>query len=771
MMRKMHVPTYWPVVFGVQLSEYRGVDVEVKKVIIMSAMPIIIEPPPISIDPCPDMSDVEDAMAPLEVAVMDIDVELMSMFRVEASDKNGRWISGDDEFFCAQQSAQSSHQAATILTKARHRAPSTSSACATTTFAMAHSHMAMSMDSPPRWLDQPVMLHSSRAYKCSLNHTEQCEYQQGYWRFWYELDHRYALPTVAFFMTAIILFAIPFILAPFVSSTARSKQVRRILALNRYLSYRAYRIPLLNWNSAPIGVLLLGAVGTIFFFSMTLGPKPYYWPNEKNPETGKVTLSFGNSPPIASRSGWMSLACLPFIIATSSKSNLITTITGVSHEKLQVFHRWISYACFVLALIHTFPFIVYHIWKGDMVKSWNEDVFYWTGVVALVAQAWLTFASFSPLRNLCYEFFKVSHFLAALIFVVFFFLHCDFRLSSWDYFIATGVIFSLTFLHSQLRIYFQHGLKKANISLASNGFIKVSVPTKTTWRAGQHYFIRFIGLGTHGLTAHPFTACSLPSKAHYYEAKDSELVFYIRPQGGFTARLAKFAHKHPNASMRVLLDGPYGGIDMRKLASSQKTLALAGGSGAGWLLPLIEAFLRRRDCLSETSKMGCSDHQEEAPEMKVILATRDLATRNWFEEAIRDLLATSLTGCCPSGLAVDIYYTARREEKQNAPGKFLQALDDAEIKIAAAAETSSKSSDSSDSAPLLSATHHASRPNLPATIREEAAAQSTSSVRVFCCGPLSMQNDVQNAVAREQLRVLKDGSKDVYLHMEHFSWT
>ncbi|KXT17614.1 hypothetical protein AC579_10141 [Pseudocercospora musae] len=646
---------------------------------------------------------------------------------------------------------------------------------------MAHSHMAMSMDSPPRWLDQPVKLHSSRAYKCSLNHTEQCEYQQGYWRFWYELDHRYALPTVAFFMTAITLFAIPFVLAPFVSAVAQSKQVRKILALHRYLSYRAYRIPLLNWNSAPIGVLLLGAIGTIFFFGMTLGPKPYFWPNEKDSETGKVTLSFGNSPPIASRSGWMALACLPFIIATSSKSNIITTITGVSHEKLQVFHRWISYACFILALIHTFPFIVYHIWKGDMVKSWNEDVFYWTGVVALVAQAWLTFASFSPLRNLCYEFFKASHFLAALIFVVFFFLHCDFRLSSWDYFIATGVIFSLTFLHSQLRIYFQHGLRNAKISLASNGFIKVSIPTKTTWRAGQHYFIRFMGLGTHGLTAHPFTACSLPSKAHYYEAKDSELVFYIRPQGGFTARLAKFAEQHPNASMRVLLDGPYGGIDMRKLASSQKTLALAGGSGAGWLLPLIEAFLRRKDCFSagcdpETGKMVALCNGE-GPEMKVILATRDLATRNWFEEAICALLSASLTGCCPSGLSVEIYYTGREENKiaPKETGQFLQALDeperapDAGENIAAKTSSNSSDSDSEKVGSLLNPTDHASRPDLPAMIKE-GAANSTSGMSVFCCGPLSMQNDVQNAVAREQFAVMKDGIKDIYLHMEHFSW-
>lgn len=396
-------------------------------------------------------------------------------------------------------------------------------------------------------------------------------------------------------------------------------------------------------------------------------------------------------------------------------------------------------------------------------------------------QAWLAFASFSPLRNWCYEFFKLSHFIAALIFIVVLFLHCDFRLSSWDYFIATGVIFSLTFLHSQLRIFFQHGIQKSTISLVSNGFIKVSVPTKTTWRAGQHYFIRFIGLGAHGLTSHPFTVCSLPSKAHYYEARDNELVFYIRPQGGLTARLAKYAEAHPNASMRVLLDGPYSGIDMRKLATCQKTLALAGGSGAGWLLPLIEAFLRRRDCFStgcdpETGKMGalCDG---EGPEMKVILATRDLATRNWFEEAISELLSASLTGCCPSGLSVEIYYTGD-EENKSAPkqtGQILQALDepekapDADINVIAKDSSKSSDSESEKVGSLLSPTDHASRPDLP-TIIKTSAAESSSSMAVFCCGPLSMQNDVQNAVAREQITGIKDGSKDVYLHMEHFSW-
>lgn len=246
----------------------------------------------------------------------------------------------------------------------------------------------------------------------------------------YEADWHYALPTVAFFLTAIALFAIPFLLSPFFAPTRRPLFAKARSAA-RFLSYRQYRLKALNWNSAPLGVLLLGGVGAIFFFSMVLGPKPYYWPNVKEPGTTELLESWGGSPPIATRSGWLALGCLPFIMATSPKSNMITGLTGISHEKLQVFHRWTSYACFVLALIHTFPFIVYNAWLGTLASEWKTNVCYWTGVVALVAQAWLTFASIGPLRSMYYEFFKISHFVAAAVFVVFFFLHCGGILTSW----------------------------------------------------------------------------------------------------------------------------------------------------------------------------------------------------------------------------------------------------------------------------------------------------------------------------------------------------
>ena len=77
---------------------------------------------------------------------------------------------------------------------------------------------------------------------------------------------------------------------------------------------------------------------------------------------------------------------------------MVASLTGVSHDRLILFHNWLAWAMFVLALIHTFPFIIFHIWKGDMMMVWMTSVVYWTGVVALIAQAYLTLMSLPWIR-------------------------------------------------------------------------------------------------------------------------------------------------------------------------------------------------------------------------------------------------------------------------------------------------------------------------------------------------------------------------------------
>lgn len=45
--------------------------------------------------------------------------------------------------------------------------------------------MDMPQGSVP-WLDQPVLLHSSRADKCKLT-PAQCAFRGNHWRYWYGL--------------------------------------------------------------------------------------------------------------------------------------------------------------------------------------------------------------------------------------------------------------------------------------------------------------------------------------------------------------------------------------------------------------------------------------------------------------------------------------------------------------------------------------------------------------------------------------------------------
>jgi predicted ferric reductase len=58
-------------------------------------------------------------------------------------------------------------------------------------------------------------------------------------------------------------------------------------------------------------------------------------------------------------------------------------------------------------------------------------------------------------------------------------------------------------------------------------------------------------------------------------------VFYVRPVGGFTARLAKLA-EGGGRTISVSIDGPYGKNDIAStLAEHENTLFIASGSGAG----------------------------------------------------------------------------------------------------------------------------------------------------------------------------------------------
>lgn len=227
---------------------------------------------------------------------------------------------------------------------------------------------------------------------------------------------------------------------------------------------------------------------------------------------------------------------------------------------------------------------------------------------------------------------------------------------------------------------------------------------------------------------------------------------YIKPTGGITARLAKLARRQPNISVRVLLDGPYGGLNHGTLNKYDKVLLIAGGSGAGFTLPLIEDVLRHH------SAAAGSDPPDKRTvkqlQVVVAIATPTQEAAEWYASCV-DEIRSSATSLDSDTLHVNIHVTGPEPKKlkSTALGEELGAeFKDAQVSVSS-----------------RFVQYRNGRPNLQSIV-QGITIGSNSSVGVAVCGPSSMLYDVRNAVAEAQVRAIQGrGAAEVYLHTEHFS--
>jgi len=137
---------------------------------------------------------------------------------------------------------------------------------------------------------------------------------------------------------------------------------QKVLAFGRYISYRRITSQPFDKLGLPSCGMLIFLLTTLLFLSiLVFAVRPYY----------RYTLDFG-SPPIAIRTGLMAFACMPILVALSGKANLVTLLTGISHEKLNVVHRWVAWMSFGLSIAHTIPFFVASDQAGGSAKVRKE---------------------------------------------------------------------------------------------------------------------------------------------------------------------------------------------------------------------------------------------------------------------------------------------------------------------------------------------------------------------------------------------------------------
>lgn len=401
------------------------------------------------------------------------------------------------------------------------------------------------------------------------------------------------------------------------------------LALFRWVFYRP--IPDIRWKKhrftfSALSVLGVGFVGLAFVALYCFLPQPLYW----------ASIRYG-SPPLAIRSGMIAVAMTPWIVATATKANLLSLITGIAPDRLNVFHRWAGYLCLFLSLVHMIPFFIQPVWEDNGMSVFQQlfppgsGIIYGSGIAAFVPLCWLCVLSLPVLRRHLYELFSILHAPVGYIYIGILFWHTKNFLMSWAYLeasIAIIVVCNVWRLHKlnwtkPWRFSFLVG-DEAAIQIMTENTIKITIPTQMKWVPGQYFYLRMPGISL--LENHPFTVTSLCSEdfpSEYGEQyRDAVLVF--RPYGGFTKKVLETAiEKGPFHTYRAFLDGPYGGM-RRDLAAFDTCILIAGGSGITSLMSqLLNLIKRMRDGKAITKKIV------------VVWSLKRLEAMDWFREELR----------------------------------------------------------------------------------------------------------------------------------------
>ncbi|EST05892.1 Ferric reductase, NAD binding [Kalmanozyma brasiliensis GHG001] len=539
--------------------------------------------------------------------------------------------------------------------------------------------------------------------------------------------------------------------------SSTSGWLARPAAAYRMLAYR--RLPSYRWGFLNLRLPVLGATLALsaFMLGFTIWAfvvQPYYRDNS----------SFG-SPPLALRAGMMALGLMPFIYVLGSKVNFISLLTGVSHERLQVYHQWLARFMLFLATVHMIPFIYQPLSEGGAaaLREWfSSDRINTTGVIAYVCLFVLSFASMTGIRERCYELFLLIHVPVAILFLGYMFVHCQALLTSWRYLWATAALYMLSvFLRfaAQLQQNSFLSLATCRVEALPGGLTKMTVDSALRWRPGQHVFVRFPGLAP--LSAHPFTIVSMPS------ADDQQLmstvVLMAKARKGITKRLYDRAsrvqaeqvpHRGGGLALSAVLDGPYG--QDASVSDHQHVLLLAGGSGITFVLAsLLELSWQWQ------KKAAATRH------VHFVWSIRDAESLEW----VRPYLVT-VTALAPSAnaLRISIYISGRDAVPRDLalPASWEVHWGTHPDAAAAVTDLAREASNPSKQVDVEKASS-----SMSSASAEPFESSGSAAAAVVVCGPSGMVKDASNAVADLQADILRGnlaGVENVTLITESFGF-
>jgi ferric-chelate reductase len=517
------------------------------------------------------------------------------------------------------------------------------------------------------------------------------------------------------------------------------------------------------------------------------------------------------------RAGWLAIAQMPLLILLAGKNNLVGLVTGVSYERLNVFHRWVSRGLLLLATLH-FGYQNYGWAQYGLRKlEWSTDTCPPTGIAAYALLLWMNLSTIAPFRHLSYEFFVVQHLLTFFGFIIAIMKHLpSTALYTRVYIYIPIALFLVDRIIRSLR-WAANNFSPGRATLSAidrNGVTKIRIrnPHIKKWTPGSFVLLSIPRFGF--AQSHPATIASTPT------SHNGDLVFLLRSHSGFTKRIMNScsgtalsqnkstksdttqspASQPQQKAYRAFIDGPYG-ASHADFASFDTVVLIAGSTGMTFILPILLDISHRASELNQKLPV----HRTE-----VIWMVKSSSCTAWVSEELQGAfdklrevgveIDIKVHVTCDERLTDSEDASLGKEEgcqcqcdKSLGPCCCITPASDSDGEIEAERPTPSNEKDASTSpstkdqtlippptikektpktGKLDCATMSSGRPDFQAVLWD-LLDKAEGETGIAVCGPLGLSTAIRSAVVciSDQRAVHKGtGAQGIYLHVEGFCW-
>ncbi|KAM0271870.1 hypothetical protein ACHAQH_008955 [Verticillium albo-atrum] len=470
----------------------------------------------------------------------------------------------------------------------------------------------------------------------------------------------------------------------------------------------------------------------------------------------------------SNRIGILAYAITPFSVLLSSRESILSLLTGIPYQAFNFLHRWVGYIILLQSVLHAIVWCVICIGlygpQPEYAVNWVTKEYMVYGLCAMFLLLLMWFLSLGFMIRLTgFEFFRKTHYILAMVYIGTCWGHWEF-LGDWMlcglllwFFDRAARLVRMALLHHQY-VGGDWGFHPAQARLtlfpdAEHGDVARLDFTfnQSPWQVGQHFYLCFPDSSV--WQSHPFTPLSLPVLGNEGFVKHS---YVFRAKGGETKKIAelaarRLAEKQSTGSALVpttpvILQGPYGEHSTRGIDEGVNVLAVAGGTGITYVLPVILETLKAP---TTTSTGVISDRT-----IQLIWMVRHLGDTRWIDAEL-DLIKASADR---HNVQITIYVT--REED----GSSKAIKSDADEKLSSEQKTR-QVTESGSSSSLPDTTGSATRdvltivktggaeggarrhPDVGALVKGFVEQTARGPTVVFASGPGAMISELRTAVA------------------------